>query len=88
MRRYNPTRGHYKRGERVLVEGVVEGWESGRPFGAVTVRFAEATDPSGLLDGVDAVLPQVVVHRLGVDVAAPNRSWLFDDDDPTPSFFD
>lgn len=67
--RARPQRADYRRGERVLVEGIVESWEHGRPFGAVTVRFPEATDPAGLLDGVDAVLPQVLVHRLGVDVA-------------------
>ena len=59
----------YRPGQRVLVEGTVLGYEQGTPFGAVVVRFAEATDPSYLLDGVDAILPQVLVHAAdGVDV--------------------
>lgn len=59
----------YHLGDRVLVEGTVVNVESGRPYGAVTVRFAEATDPSHLLDGVDIIAPQVLVHPIpGVDV--------------------
>lgn len=64
----------YRKGQKVLVEGTVIAWETGRPFGAVTVSFREATDPSHLLDGVEAVLPQVVVHTLGVEEPS--------DDDP------
>lgn len=67
----------YRLGQKVLVEGKVTGWEMGRPFGAVTVRFDEGTDPSFLLDGVDVVLPQVVVHVLDTsDVDEP-----YDDED-------
>lgn len=64
-------------GQRVLVEGVVTAWEYGKPYGAVTVAFPTATDPSHLLDGVEAVVPQAVVFTEedvawtypGVDVA-------------------
>lgn len=56
-------------GDRVIVEGRVLSVEEGQPYGAVTVRFDEATDPSYLLDGVEAVVPQVIVWPVpGVDV--------------------
>ena len=41
-----PQRRDYRVGERVLVEGTIIDWEYGVPFGAVTVRFEAATDPS------------------------------------------
>lgn len=63
------SRFNYRPGDRVVVEGRVVAVEDGRPYGAVTVRFDEATDPSFLLDGVDVVVPQILVTPLpGVDV--------------------
>ena len=67
-----PHKREYRKGERVLVEGTIVDWEYGVPFGAVTVRFEAATDPSHRLDGIDAVVPQAIVFaeadRDGVDV--------------------
>ena len=67
-----PHRRDYRKGERVLVEGTIVDWEYGVPFGAVTVRFEAATDPSHRLDGIDAVVPQAIVFAEadwdGVDV--------------------
>ena len=63
-----PQRRDYRKGERVLVEGTVVDWEWGVPFGAVTVRFEAATDPSHRLDGIDAVVPQAIVFAPRVDV--------------------
>lgn len=77
---------HYDRDQLVLVEGRVVSYETGRPFGAVTVRFAEGTDPSFLLDGVDVVLPQALVHTLpDARVAVPSdyeseEGWYGDDE--------
>ena len=56
-----PHKRDYRKGERVLVEGTIVDWEYGVPFGAVTVRFEAATDPSHRLDGIDAVVPQAIV---------------------------
>lgn len=64
-----PHRRDYAIGDRVLVEGVVTDWEFGRPFGAVTVKFEAATDPSGFQDGVEAVVPQILIYTPGVDVS-------------------
>ncbi|PVU81355.1 hypothetical protein DDP54_15760 (plasmid) [Cellulomonas sp. WB94] len=54
--------GDVKRGDTVLVEGVVAEVTPGEPFGTVTVAFPFATDPDGLLDGVAVVAPRVIVY--------------------------
>ena len=65
-----PQRRDYRVGERVLVEGTIVDWEYGKPYGAVTVHFCAATDPSHRLDGITAIVPQVIVFADwdGVDV--------------------
>lgn len=63
-----PTRHVYLPGQTVLVEAEVVGYEWARPYGAVLVRFPGSTDPSHTLDGVEALLPQAMIHVVGVDV--------------------
>lgn len=73
------TRTDYQPGQKVLVEAEVVSYDHGVPFGAVTVRFPEGTDPSFLLDGVDVVLPQVIVHPgVVVPVCSPDYSVIYD----------
>lgn len=64
-----PHKADFMPGQRVLVEGVVVDWEFGRPYGAVTVAFPASTDPSHMLDGVEAVVPQNLCFVPGVDVS-------------------
>lgn len=62
----------YRRGDKVLIEATVKSWDPFTPFGEVHVFIPPATDPSHMLDGVDAVVPQAIVHNLtrpAVDVS-------------------
>ena len=63
-----PQRFPYKVGDKVVVEATVTDLEAGEPFGAVTVRIPEATDPAHILDGVEAICPQVIVHPVHIDL--------------------
>lgn len=55
-------------GQPVLVEGETVSFEPGEPYGEVTVKFPTATDPSHLLDGVVALVPEPLVHSVDVDI--------------------
>lgn len=68
---------HYWPGEPVLVEAEVVSFEEGQPYGAVTVNVPEATDPSHLLDGVQMIVPQVIVYSYASEVP---EDYLIDDD--------
>ena len=63
-----PQRHPYRPGQKVLVEGVVQDYAWGAPYGAVLVEFPAATDEDHLLDGVKTWQPQALVYVPGVDV--------------------
>jgi len=47
-------------GDTVLIPVEVVAIENGRPYGTYTVYMEYASDDLGLLDGITAIVPQVV----------------------------
>lgn len=82
----------YDVGKTVFVEAVVESYTPGKPFGAVTVRIPGSTDPDGVLDVVQAIVPEpLAIPSDEVEILTPysgERDEFTDPDDYYGSYYE